>query len=373
MMAEMRVFARLRLAVGRWPRRVSILNRVWIGNSIVIVLGAVGGTILTRQLALTGAIDLILLFSFFGILLSLAVNYWIIRTGLRPLHELSRTLEAMRRERVSIPADLIELQDPDIHRLVVAIDELLAQLEARTIQLTAISQRAINAAEEERVRIARGLHDETAQAISILVIQLERIEAQIPQGFPELNRRAAEARKLAILLLEDLRKIIWDLRPSMLDDLGLIPAIRWYARTHLEEAGIELDLGLDDESTRLPPRLETMLFRVTQEAVNNIIRHADASRAAIQLTQGMREVRLDVRDDGRGFDVERTAGEAVSRKQLGLMGIQERVSLAGGSMQVESAPGLGTHLLVHVPLLEEETVDLPHEAEMPAPTTMRQP
>jgi len=250
-------FSRLASIYQGWALRVPILYRVLIGNAAVIIFGAITGTILTRNLALTGAINLILLFSFFGILLSLLVNYWIIKSALRPLHELSDTLDQMRRESIVMPESLMKFEDPDIRRLVTAINSMLNQLEERRDQLQAISERAINAQEEERVRIARGLHDETAQAISMLIIHLERIERLIPVGQPELAKHAGEARRLAIRLLEDLRKIIWDLRPSILDDLGLVPAIRWYARSNLESAGVQIDFNEQNAMLRLPSHLET--------------------------------------------------------------------------------------------------------------------
>jgi two-component system sensor histidine kinase UhpB len=362
MMNLMTPFSRLGALYHRWTLRLSILNRVLIGNAVVIVVGAVAGTILTRNLALTGAINLILLFSFFGITLSILVNYWIIKTALRPLHELRDTLDRMRRERIAMPESLMKFEDPDISHLVIAVDSLLHQLEERTLQLQAISERAIDAQEEERVRIARGLHDETAQAISMLIIHLERIERLIPEGKPELARHTAEARRLAIRLLDDLRKIIWDLRPSILDDLGLVPAIRWYARSNLESVGVEVEFSNHIEGLRLPSHLETTLFRVAQEAVNNILRHAGARRVSVRLSQDARRIYLELRDDGKGFDVQRIAGEAVSRKHLGLLGIQERVSLVGGEVKVESAPGAGTSLWVAVPIPTEDAA-LPDAAE----------
>jgi two-component system sensor histidine kinase UhpB len=126
----------------------------------------------------------------------------------------------------------MQYDDPEIHRLVVAINSMLSRLELRTLELQAISERAIIAQEEERVRIARGLHDETAQSISMMIIRLEQIEKQLPEGNDSLQQHIGEVGELASRLVEDLRKVIWDLRPSILDDLGLIPAIRWYAHTH---------------------------------------------------------------------------------------------------------------------------------------------
>ena len=340
----------------RLTLRISIFNRVLIGNSIIIVFGAIAGTLLTRHLALLGDIRLIFLFSFTGILVTLFVNYVIIRTALHPLHELSQALETVSIERIKIPDSLENLEDPDIHLLVTTIEAVLTRLANRTNQLQAISERAINAQEEERVRIARSLHDDTAQTISMLIINLERIEKLIPTDDPKLLQKVNEAHQVATLLLENLRKVIWDLRPSILDDLGLIPAIRWFARTNLEDVGMEVEVGRGNEAMRLPPHLETMLFRILQEAVSNIIQHADASKVFINLRSEGNHVVLEIKDNGRGFNVEKTKGEALIRKQLGLLGMQERVALVNGAVNIESTHGLGTTINVYIPLHIEDTI-----------------
>jgi two-component system sensor histidine kinase UhpB len=344
------LFARLRqFALG-----VSIFNRVWIGNSVIIIFGAVAGTMITRQLTLFGNVWLILLFSTAGVLITLLVNRLIIRSALHPIHELGNAIEHVNTGKIDIPDSLKYYRDPDIQRLVAALDSMLKRLANRTSQLQAISERAINAQEEERVRIARSLHDDTAQSISMLIIHLERLKNAIPADIPDLTRRVAEAENVATRLLENLRKVIWDLRPSILDDLGLLAAIRWFARTNLEAVGVAVEFLDGNEVVRLPSHLETMLFRICQEAVSNIIRHADAHKVSIHLWPQEASIWLEIKDDGRGFDIEQAVGGAVYRKQLGLLGIQERVSLVGGEMEVESAAGSGTCLRVRVPLPAED-------------------
>lgn len=333
--------------------RISIFDRVLLGNSIIIIFGAVAGTIVTRQMTLLGNVRLILLFSFVGILITLLVNRLIIKTALYPLHELGDALEQVNSGQINIPDSLKNYKDPDIRRLVIAIDSMLNRIASYTSQLRAISERAINAQEEERVRIARSLHDDTAQSISMLIIHLERLGSLLPNGAPEITRYIADAQNVATKLLENLRKIIWDLRPSILDDLGLFSAIRWFARTNLEKAGVKVDFSASNEITRLPPYLETMLFRIAQEAISNILRHANASRVSIRLWKANEQVWLEIKDDGCGFDLEKTAGEAVDHKQLGLLGIQERASLVHGDVNIESSPQAGTCLQVYIPLPEE--------------------
>lgn len=362
----MEVLSRLLERYHLFTLRMSIFNRVLIGNSIIIIFGAVAGTIITRQMTLFGNAWLILLFSFVGILITLLVNRMIIYTALYPLHELGDAIERVHSGQINIPDSLKNYGDPDIRRLVIAIDSMLNRMANYTTQLQAISERVINAQEEERVRIARSLHDDTAQSISMLIIHLDRLGNLIPPDRPDITHFIADAQNVATLLLENLRKIIWDLRPSILDDLGLYSAIRWFARTNLEKAGVKVEFFAANEGMRLPAHIETMLFRIAQEAISNILRHANASKVSIRLWTADEQLWLEIKDDGCGFDIEKTAKGAVDRKQLGLLGIEERVSLVGGAVRVESSEGSGTCLQLHIPLPVEDSIRL--ELNLPGGT-----
>lgn len=365
-------FARFQTRYRQLILRISIFDRVLIGNSIIIIVGAIAGTIFTREMTLLGNAGLILLFSCVGVLITLLVNRVIIKTALRPLHELGKALEHVDSRQIRIPDSLKSYKDPDIRRLVMVIDLMLNRIANHTSQLKAISERAINAQEEERVRIARSLHDDTAQSISMLIIHLERLGHLLPKDSPEITHYVEDAQNVATRLLENLRKIIWDLRPSILDDLGLFSAIRWFARTNLEKGGVTVDFYVANEIKRLPAYLETMLFRVAQEAISNILRHANASQASIHLWMADEQIWLEIKDNGHGFDIEKTTGDAVDRKQLGLLGIRERVSLVHGGVNIESSPETGTCLKVHIPLPAEartgselDALNLPEEMVQP--------
>jgi two-component system sensor histidine kinase UhpB len=346
----------------RWIRRtrerlhgLSILNRLLLGNSAVIVVGAVGGTLLTQRITLqTQASDLWLigLFAGAGILLSLLVNYWIVKITLRPLRELRQAVDGIQTGRAGASLALTAGADPDLSRLAAAVDSLLERMEGRAVELRALSERAINAQEEERKRIARGLHDDIGQTLSRLIIDLEHMEGGLPPE-ADLRRSLAAARERACRTLDELRQVIYGLRPGMLDDLGLAPAIRWYARSNLEPAGARLRFDGFDESLRLEPRLEITLFRIAQETINNILRHSQASTVVIGLRQDGGGVCLSVADDGCGFDLERTTRQALPLHHFGLLGIQERAELVGGTAEVASQPGQGTRVCVRVPLSQE--------------------
>jgi two-component system sensor histidine kinase UhpB len=333
-------------------RRLPIFNRVLIGNSIVIVVGAVGGTLLTRLLAAHTPEDLwlIVFFAGLGILLSLTVNYLILRSALTPLHELRSLVERVQAGQRAIDVSRFHDSDPDTGRLAAAIHSMLTRLEDHALRLRALSERALNAQEDERKRIARNLHDDTGQALSTLIINLEHMESSLPPEFADQRARLAASREIAARTLEDLRKLVYGLRPTMLDDLGLLPAIRWYARTSLEDNGTQVLIEDSDDVGRLDPHLETALFRIAQEAVNNIVRHAKASTVRILLALEGGSICLRVEDDGRGFDVRRISEQALPQRRLGLLGMKERVDLVGGRMTVDSAPGRGARIEVHVPL-----------------------
>ncbi len=345
-------------SIRRRVQRLSIFNRVLLGNSTVIVAGAVAGTLLTRQLAVQADLWLILVLSCLGILLSLLVNYLILRSALRPLRELVRRVDQVQGDKHPGRLPLLVEADPDTRRLASAIDSMRSRLHEHAGQLRALTMQAITAQEDERKRIARNLHDDTGQALSSLIITLERMETGLPPTDSELRPRLAAAREVATRTLEDLRKLIYGLRPSMLDALGLVPAIRWLARSSLEETGAQLSFEAFDDTTRLPAAVETAVFRIAQEAIHNIVRHARAQHVTVRLDLERAAVVLRVEDDGLGFDVSRTSAEAVRQRRLGLLGIQERVELLGGDLMVDSEPHGGTRLQARVPLAGME--DQPH-------------
>lgn len=333
--------------------RLSLFQRIVIGNALIIVFGAIGGTLVTRHLA-SQAKDgwLILLFSVGGILISLTINFLIVIAALRPLRDLGRLAERLQSGDSFGEAPVLSNPDPYTIRLADTLQSLFIQLEARNRELRALSERAINTQEEQRRAIARSLHDETGQALSMLIIQLDRIDERLSPRERELKQQLAEARALASASLTELRRILSGLRPAILDDLGLASAIRWYARTHLEQAGIITEVKTPPTLPDLLPELATTLFRISQEAVNNIERHAGARSAQIVLTVGEGQMRLLVEDDGKGFDPQRASWDAVELQRLGLLGMRERAELLGGQVRIDSAPGKGTRLEVTIPLGE---------------------
>lgn len=232
-------------------------------------------------------------------------------------------------------------------KLKESLEELERKEEARGQLLSQV----ISAQEDERKRIARELHDETSQALTTLVLNLDTL-AMSPVKASKLRERLKGIRSVAVSTLEGIHKLIYDLRPAMLDDLGLLAAIRWYAESRLESAGVEVHLETAGNERRLPPQVETSLFRITQEAIANLAQHAQAESASITVEFGEDYVTVQIEDDGKGFDVTEIFHRyEADGRGLGLLGMEERVSLLGGKLVIKSHPGGGTQIVAQVPLV----------------------
>ncbi len=207
----------------------------------------------------------------------------------------------------------------------------------------------ITAQEEERKRIARDLHDQLGQALSAMTMGMEAAENALPPQLDALKERLLHAKSLATRALEQTHELILDLRPVALDDLGMIAAMRSYAEEHLEPREVQVQVTVQGSARRLPAELEIMLFRTVQEAINNIANHAAAKRVHLMLDFRDSLVQVTVQDDGRGFNSASVLGAGDDRRGFGLLGMQERVALADGTLQIDSQPGRGTRLTITVP------------------------
>jgi signal transduction histidine kinase len=203
-------------------------------------------------------------------------------------------------------------------------------------------RRVVAAQEEERRRLALELHDETGQALTSILLGLKAIGGA--ETKEDAQRAEADVRGLVVQALQDVRALAVELRPSALDDFGLGPAVERLAQTFGERSGISttVETHLDD---RLPPELETTLYRVVQEALSNVVKHAGAERVSIVLAQRGSGVAATIDDDGQGFDESLIRPDA-----LGLTGMRERLALVGGTLEIESAPGSGTTVAARVPV-----------------------
>jgi two-component system sensor histidine kinase UhpB len=238
--------------------------------------------------------------------------------------------------------------------LVEVNQDLEQRIEERTARLGFVLRKTISAQESERYALARELHDETAQTLAALTIALDRAREDVATKPDHGLARISEAKAIAARLLSETRRLIMGLRPSMLDDLGLGPALAWYAETIVAEREQAIDVGLDAPADRMPRHLEVALFRIAQEALNNVAKHSGASTASVRIHHDGDEVELLVADDGKGFDVESTLARTANSGGVGLAGMQERVALLGGTMEISSGRGTGTTIEVRVPITEED-------------------
>jgi len=206
------------------------------------------------------------------------------------------------------------------------------------------------AQEEERKRIARELHDDTAQALYALTRQVDnfvRDNSNLPvenatflQGLNEQIRK----------VLQDVRNFGQDLRPPMLDDLGLLATLRWLTNRQKEQYGIEADLRVLGSERRLLPETELTLFRIIQEALRNTERHAEASKAEVEIEFGEGKIRVSISDNGKGFELSGGLADLPRTGKLGLAGMEERARLLSGNMRIQSEPGKGTTVMIEVPV-----------------------
>ena len=238
-------------------------------------------------------------------------------------------------------------------QISAAIDNarLYQIVQEREAQLEQLVRRLVNAQEDERKRIACELHDETGQKLTALAMGLAAVESQLAAGdLARVTTMVRDLREMSDQAIVELRNIVADLRPAQLDDLGLVPALRWlitqYQTRHPE---LQVQMTADRNLTRLPAQYETVLFRVTQEALTNVARHAQASQVHLTLSQDDGHIRLEVRDNGVGFDPSASSPHAPG-SGLGLVGVRERVALVGGRCTVDSSPGQGTRIIVELPL-----------------------
>jgi signal transduction histidine kinase len=214
-------------------------------------------------------------------------------------------------------------------------------------------KRVVAAQESERQRIARELHDETGQALTAIGLGLRGLTGSLSVSDPESTKKNLHQLELLTThSLDELQRLIADLRPSHLDDLGLSSAMRWYANQLQERVKLEVHVEINGEERTVASPVKIALFRIAQEALTNVIKHAQAKTALVTLTYGVKSVQVRVTDDGRGFDMD-AAGSA-KRVSWGLKGMEERTSLLGGKFEVQSRLGQGTTVEVSIPYLQEE-------------------
>ena len=312
---------------GRWGG-LPLFWRLLAVNMAVVLGGALVGTWLTQQLVLNGSFTVVT-----HALLALAAVC--LAAGLSIVEKNA----------------LWNRLDTD----AATIREKTEEAEQLTKQAERLAAQVILAQEDERRRVARELHDEAGQALTAVIIGLERGLASMPETYsPNLpiqpRQLISNLRDLAAQTLDEVRKLALELRPSVLDDLGLVAALRQYVRSTEERSGLAAQLsvlGWDEGDRRLPAEVETALFRIAQEALTNASRHARAGSVEVRLKRSSDAVSLEVRDDGVGLGA--TPPPAVG-EHLGMFGMRERARLLGGDFHAMPVSPRGTLVQVRIPL-----------------------
>ena len=341
---------RVSLGTVRRVLGVPIFYKVLVANSAIVILGAVLGTWMTVQYGRfepdRSSGELVAAFALVGITLTVLVNFMVLKAAFLPLASLERAIESVRRGNVTARAAHVAFGDPDVDQLIDTMNSMLDGLEQYREQVRWLSRKVLTAQEDERQRVARELHDETAQSLTSLLIGLRVIEkATSPR---ELATRISELRSETGRTLAEVRKMAVDLRPSTLDDLGLTAALQWYTDDFARRTGTTVTFRCYGLEQRLPDDVEVVVYRIVQEALTNVAKHAQASQVDVSVGRERGLVVASVADNGVGFDVNRIM---TSRERgLGLFGMQERVSLVGGTLRLTSHPPQGTRVALDIPV-----------------------
>jgi len=330
--------------------RIPLFSKLLLANSAIVALGAVAGTIITVWHVQTYPADvhyaLIALFTTAGIVVSFVVNNWVLKRALAPLDRLQTAVDAVRRGSTNVRVDPGPTSDDRFDRLAETFNQMLSRLEDNTQRMQQLSRQILQAQEEERHRLAHDLHDEAAQALTSLLVHLRLLErAHTPE---EAQQRVQELRILTAQALEEVRRVALDLRPTILDDLGLGPALAWRVDECNKLDGMHATITIRGLEQRLPREVELVFYRVGQEALSNVVRHAQAHQVTVHLEQVDGQVTLEINDDGQGFDpatVRSNDGQG-----FGLLGMCERMGMIDGQLKVESVLGRGTRVLAYAPV-----------------------
>jgi signal transduction histidine kinase len=223
-----------------------------------------------------------------------------------------------------------------------------AELALHRGELQQLSARLVDAQETERRSISRELHDEVGQSLGLLLMDVGRLSNHLPNSDEKSRELLEHIRAVAERIVQTVRNMALLLRPSMLDELGLVPAVEWYARELSRQGDIEVKVHTENVSEHAPDEVKVCLYRVIQEALNNAQRHAHAKNVLVELTQSNDTIHLKIADDGSGFDAKRTRG-------MGLLGMEERVNRLGGTIAIDSRANAGTTIHVALPLAMERS------------------
>lgn len=334
--------------------RIPLATKLLLTNSAIVVIGAVVGTMITiwhvRTYPEDVHLELIILFVGAGIVISFVVNHLVLKAALAPLDRLQRAVDAVRRGETAVRVAPGPTSDERFDRLAETFNQMLTQLEENAQRLHQLPRQLLQVQEAERHRLARDLHDEAAQALTSLLVHLRLLErAHTPE---EAQGRVQELRLLTAQALEEVRRVALDLRPTILDDLGLGPALAWRVDEFNKLDGMHAIIKIEGLHERLPRPVELVFYRVGQEALSNVVRHAKAHHVTVHLQRHEQQLCLTVQDDGQGFVAAQWDGQTdhTNGHGFGLLGMRERLGMINGTLRIDSVPGQGTCVVACAPV-----------------------
>ena len=321
--------------------RVPLLAKI-AGANLLIAISVLIGLAVARRLNIPGNVE-----SMLGVALgaSLIVNFALVYAALRPLSALESTATRLAAGDMEARVETSVLADRDMARVGTTLNALLDRLTEDRARERQLAAQVISAQDEERARVARELHDSTAQILTAVMLQLGAAARESTSS--ALDARIAILRELAAEALEEVRSLSHTMHPRVLDDLGLVAALDWLARQTRTQSPLDVQVDATDFDPPIPAPLAAALYRVAQEALRNAARHADAKRVDLRLRRDGASAVLEIEDDGQGFDV---ALAEKRRPGMGLFSMRERIGLVGGRFSVHSTPERGTHVVAIVPL-----------------------
>jgi signal transduction histidine kinase len=275
---------------------------------------------------------------------------WLTNQIVRPLRRLTRASASLLDDdhAPSRSQDEVGQLSTDFQRIAERLMAQQAQLEDAHLQRGQLLEALITAQEDERKRISRELHDETGQSLTSLLVGLKIVDKS--PTLEEARKRLADLQELTSRTLEEVHKLSVELRPTLLDDLGLIAALRSYSKDFSQKYGVRVAFHATGFEERVPPLVEVAVYRVVQEALTNIAKYASAQTVHLKLERTAAALHAEVSDDGVGFDPEHVLVQKRKENRLGLLGMQERVTLLGGAFSLQSKEGEGTRITLDLPL-----------------------
>lgn len=335
--------------------RFPLFYKVLIANSLLVTLGSFVGTTVTLRLGghFEGSGSVLAIgFTITGVALTITLNTLLLRAALQPVRSLRAAVVALNAGHFEVRVSQSPLADADLASVTSTLNQMLDHVQRYQERVQDLSASVLRAQEDERHRIARELHDQIGQALTFLLIRLKIIEA-MPQA-TAVQTELSDLRAAVAATIDQVRKLALALRPPALDQLGLIPALRALTREFSDQTRIAVTFDSPTEPVELALERATALYRIVQEALTNIAKHAEARIVQVTLRRQELEhaVSVTIHDDGHGFDL-CNLSEPERRADgpgLGLFGMEERARLLGGTYAIESAPGLGTTIMATIPL-----------------------